>query len=88
MKVYKLNVERFLAYMKENFNIDYIAFDLINEITQYLKRGEVSLESFYYKGEEIYVEEYMYILITILRNSRLNVTFNELLDNNIIMEVK
>lgn len=81
MKKYILNSQKLIEYIRNNFYVDIIALELIDEITQYLKSNNKSYTSEYYNNEKIYIESYVINLKAMLNNSRIDINLAELIDN-------
>lgn len=81
MKKYILNSQKLIEYIRNNFYVDIIALELIDEIIQYLKSTNKSYTSEYYNNEKIYIESYVINLKAMLNNSRIDIDLAELIDN-------
>lgn len=84
MKKYILkNPEELYSYIRDLFDTD---IGLIREITEYLKANNCSLISMQYENEKIYVEVYLIILLSMLRNTNINIYIVELIQDKILVE--
>lgn len=89
MKEYTLNIEKLINYIKKNFSeINYINRKLIQAIADYLKYSNCSLTGVYFQGEKIYVESFLYDFLSMLNDSDIDISLQELIENNILEEVE
>lgn len=73
-------------YIKNNFNINNTTYLLIDSIINYLQKNNSSYETYYYINDEVYIPCYIVDLISILNDSNIDVSIDELLKNNILVE--
>ena len=89
MKEYTLKIEELINYIEKNFTgINYISRNLIQDIADYLKNNNCSLESVNFQGEKIYVESFLYDFLSMLNDSGIDISLKELIENNILEEVE
>lgn len=89
MKEYTLNIEKLINYIKKNFSeINYIDRKLIQAIASYLKYSNSSLAGVNFQGEKIYVESFLYDFLSMLNDSDIDISLQELIENNILEEVE
>lgn len=89
MKEYTLKIEELINYIEKNFSeINYINRKLIQNIAEYLKNTNCSLAGVYFQGEKIYVESFLYDFLSMLNDSGIDISLQELIENNILEEVE
>ena len=89
MKEYTLKIEELINYIEKNFSeINYINRRLIQNIAEYLKNANCSLVGVYFQGENIYVESFLYDFLSMLNDSGIDISLQELIENNILEEVE
>lgn len=76
--------EKILYYIKDNFNVDAISYELIENIYDYLYNNSYSLCVITYNDNKIAIHNFLYDFLNILSDSRIDLTMQELLDNNLI----
>ena len=84
MTTYKFNKTNFLEYLEKNFNVKTNFIMLSDEIINYLQQNNCSLESTYNRNEKVYIPCWIYKFIDMLNNSYIDITYQELFDNNIL----
>lgn len=77
-----MNRYKLLEYIKENFNIDIISYELIGELYDALYVYTCRKELIEYNGRKI--EFYIPKLIEKLNNCRIDITIEELIENGVI----
>ena len=81
--------ERIIEYIKDNFNVDITTIRLIDSLYDYLDNHNYSKDIINYKNKRVIVNSFLYDLISLLDNSTIDLTMEELLDNNLVdMEEK
>jgi len=81
--------ERIIEYIKDNFNVDITTIRLIDSLYDYLDNHNYSKDIINYKNKRVMVNSFLYDLISLLDNSTIDLTMEELLDNNLVdMEEK
>lgn len=81
--------ERIIEYIKDNFNVDITTIRLIDSLYDYLDNHNYSKDIINYKNKRVMVNSFIYDLISLLDNSTIDLTMEELLDNNLVdMEEK
>ena len=81
--------EKIIEYIKDNFNVDIVAIRLIDSIYDYLDNHNYSKDIINYKSKRVIVNSFLYDLVSLLDNSTIDLTMEELLDNNLVdMEEK
>lgn len=89
MKEYTLNIEKLINYIKEHFTgIDCTNIKLIRNIAICLKNANCSLAGVYFQGKKIYVENFLYDFFSILNDSDIDLSLQELIETNILEEVE
>ena len=76
--------QRIITYIKNNFNLDITTICLIDSIYDYLYNHSYSLCIITYNDNRIAIHSFLYDLLDILESSRIDITMQELLDNNLI----
>ena len=74
----------FLEYIKDNFNLDVISYELIGELYDNLYIYTATKKAIEYKGRKI--DYYIPQLIKSLNNCRIDITIDELIDKGVIYE--
>lgn len=77
-----MNRNDFLEYIKDNFNIDVMSYELIGELYDCLYVFTSTRPPIEYKNHRI--DYYIPKLIEKLNNCRIDITLEELIKNNII----
>lgn len=81
--------ERIIEYIKDNFNVDIVSIRLIDSIYDYLDNHNYSKDIINYKNKRVIVNSFLYDLVSLLDNSTIDLTMEELLDNKLVdMEEK
>lgn len=81
--------ERIIEYIKDNFNVDITTIRLIDSLYDYLDNHNYSKDIINYKNKRVMVNSFIYDLISLLDNSTIDLTMEELLDNQLVdMEEK
>ena len=89
MKEYTLKIKELIKYIEMNFTgINYIDRKLLQAIASYLKYSNSSLAGVYFQGEKIYVESFLYDFLSMLNDSDIDISLQELIENNILEEVE
>ena len=76
--------EKIITYIKNNFNVDITTICLIENIYDYLYNKSYSLCVITYNDNRIAIHNFLYDFLNILNDSRIDLTMQELLDNNLI----
>ncbi len=76
--------EKIINYIRNNFNTDITTICLIENIYDYLDNHSCSLSIITYNDNRIAIHSFLYDLLEILESSRIDLTMQELLDNNLI----
>lgn len=76
--------EKIITYIKNNFNVDITTICLIENIYDYLYNNSYSLCVITYNDNKIAIHNFLYDFLNILNDSRIDLTMQELLDNNLI----
>lgn len=76
--------EKIITYIKNNFNVDAISYELIENIYDYLYNNNYSLCVITYNDNKIAIHNFLYDFLNILNDSRIDLTMQELLDNSLI----
>jgi len=76
--------EKIINYIKNNFNVDLTTICIIENIYDYLYNHSYSLCIITYNDNKIAIHNFLYDFLEILENSRIDLTMQELLDNNLI----
>ena len=77
-----MNRYKFLEYIKNNFNIDVMSYELIGELYDALYIYTSTKAPIEYNGHRI--DYYIPILIEKLNNSRIDITLDELIENGVV----
>lgn len=89
MKEYTLKIKELIKYIEMNFTgINYISRNLIQDIADYLKNNNCNLAGVNFQGEKIYVESFLYDFLSMLNDSGIDISLQELIKNNILEEVE
>lgn len=76
--------EKIINYVRENFNVDATTLRLIRSVYEYLDKNCYSLCIITYNDNRIAIHNFLYILLDILQDANIDLTMQELLDNNLI----
>ena len=76
--------EKIITYIKNNFNVDITTICLVDSIYDYLYNNSYSLCVITYNDNKIAIHNFLYDFLNILSDSRIDLTMQELLDNNLI----
>lgn len=76
--------EKIITYIKNNFNVDITTICLVDSIYDYLYNNSYSLCVITYNDNKIAIHNFLYDFLNILNDSRIDLTMQELLDNNLI----
>lgn len=80
--------EKIFNYIRDNFTCDMTTLCLIDSIYDYLYDHSYSMTIITYNNNRVKIHSFLYDLVDILSSSRIDVTIEELLNNNLIdMEV-
>lgn len=80
----KTEKENLLNYVSNNFNVNVTTIRLIDSIYSYFEDIYTSLNVITYKEKRIKINEFIYTIIHILNDANIDITIEELLDNNIL----
>lgn len=80
----KQEKDNLLFYINENFNVDATTIRLINSLYDYFNNNNNSLNIINYNQCRIAIHSFLYTLLDILNDADIDLTMEELLDNNII----
>ena len=76
--------EKLMSYIRNNFNVDRTTMLLIDSIYDYLYNNVYNLTIITYNDNRIAIHSFLYDLLNILNDSGIDLSMNELLDNNAI----
>ena len=80
--------EKIFNYIRDNFTCDVTTLCLVDGIYDYLYDHSYSMTIITYNNNRVKIHSFLYDLVEILSNSRIDVTIEEFLNNNLIdMEV-
>ena len=76
--------EKIINYVNENFNVEATTLRLIRSVYEYLDQNCHSLCIITYNDNRIAIHDFLYNLLDILQDADIDLTMQELLDNNLI----
>ena len=76
--------EKIFNYIRDNFTCDMTTLCLVDSIYDYLYDHSYSMTIITYNNNRVKIHSFLYDLVEILSSSRIDVTIEEFLDNNLI----
>ena len=76
--------EKIFNYIRDNFTCDVTTLCLVDSIYDYLYDHSYSMTIITYNNNRVKIHSFLYDLVEILSSSRIDVTIEELLNNNLI----